>query len=328
MAYPIGISDFTRLQIELTSFCNAACPSCERAKYEVLPEHIYKKHLNSIEISLEKIKKWLPLDKMTSLRHLHLCGNIDEPTLHSDLFGVCKYFEENTPDHVWIHISTNGGTRNKEFWEEMASLKRTLIVFGIDGLEDTNHIYRKNVRWKKLQDNFRTYIKAGGDAAWQFIKFKHNLHQIEECRKLSVDESFVSFNTVDSTRENFEVEAVETQLKSDSCVRCKATYDNYELEKSFFIDVRGNVWPCCWMGTKDVIEYEFVPKVGHKFGHFLSHNLNYEKFEDIISGDMFSYLYDHQKDFDVCNQHCKENISDVFTWDIQKQWKNKRLATD
>ena len=59
----------------------------------------------------------------------------------------------------------------------MASLKRTLIIFGIDGLEDTNHIYRKNVKWKKLEENIKIYIKYGGTASWQFIVFEHNKHQ-------------------------------------------------------------------------------------------------------------------------------------------------------
>ena len=200
--WPLKIDQIKRLQLELTTFCNAKCPSCERAKYNVLPEFIYKKQLNSIEVSLEQIKKWIPLDKMKSLMHIHLCGNIDEPTLNTEIFEICKYFEDTCEDHVWIHISTNGGTRNKEFWKRMASLKRTLIIFGIDGLEDTNHIYRKNVKWKKLQDNFRTYIKYGGTASWQFIIFEHNKHQEDEARTTSQNEGFVSFNTVYSSREN------------------------------------------------------------------------------------------------------------------------------
>ena len=73
--WPLKIDQIKRLQLELTTFCNAKCPSCERAKYNVLPEFIYKKQLNSIEVSLEQIKKWIPLDKMKSLMHIHLCIN-------------------------------------------------------------------------------------------------------------------------------------------------------------------------------------------------------------------------------------------------------------
>jgi len=318
--WPLKLNQVRRLQLEITSFCNAKCPSCERAKYVNLPEFVYKKQLNSIEISLENLKKWLPLDKFDALMHIHLCGNIDEPTLHPELFDICKWFEDSLPEHVWIHISTNGGTRDKKFWKQMASLNRTLIIFGIDGLEDTNHIYRKNVKWKKLKENYTTYIIHGGTASWQFIIFEHNKHQEDIARNRSKQEGFVSFNTVYSSRENYEVKEVKKEREKKSFVKCKATYFNYELEESFFIDVRGNVWPCCWMATNDVSNFDVVPKIGYQFGHFLSHNLNHDSLENIVSGDMFSYLWENLHRFDVCNQHCKENISDTFDWEIQKRW--------
>ena len=44
--WPLKIDQIKRLQLELTTFCNAKCPSCERAKYNVLPEFIYKKLLS------------------------------------------------------------------------------------------------------------------------------------------------------------------------------------------------------------------------------------------------------------------------------------------
>jgi hypothetical protein len=35
---------------------------------------------------------------------------------------------------------------------------------------------------------------------------------------------------------------------------------------------------------------------------------------------MFSHLWENLHGFEVCNQHCRENISDTFDWEIQKQW--------
>ena len=84
--------------------------------------------------------------------------------------------------------------------------------------------------------------------------------------------------------------------------------------------MRGNVWPCCWMATNNVSNFDIVPKIGYQFGHFLSHNLNHDSFENIVNGDMFSYLWKNLHRFEVCNQHCKENISDTSDWEVQKQW--------
>ena len=244
--------------------------------------------------------------------HIHLCGNIDEPTLHPELFDICKWLEESLPEHVWIHISTNGGTRDKKFWKQMASLKRTLIIFGIDGLEDTNHIYRKNVKWKKLEENFKIYIKYGGTASWQFIVFEHNKHQENIAKQKSKDEGFVSFNTVYSSRENYEVEGIKKERKSNSCVKCKATYFNYELEESFFIDVRGNIWPCCWMGTSN-----YTQKFHDFFGNcLLENNLKYSDFDEIVKSELYSKLWNNLKLMEICNIKCKRNEIDEDNWKI------------
>lgn len=306
--WPISINEIKRLQIELTTFCNADCPSCERRNYTIENDAIYVKPLNNSEISLKNIKEWLPLDKFHSLREIHFCGNVDEPTLHNELISICKYLKDFD---VWI--STNGGTKNRLFWTELAKLKNVLVIFGIDGLEDTNHLYRQNVKWKKLEDNYTTFIREGGNAAWQFIVFEHNKHQIDICRDLSVREGFKWFNTVYSTRENHEVEAVPKDREKNKCIRCKATYDNNELKESFYIDALGTVWPCCWMATN--YQSNVVAKqIGYRFGHYLSHNLKYDSLENIVQGDMFAFLWKNLSKFEVCNTHCLHNISDTITW--------------
>ena len=77
---------------------------------------------------------------------------------------------------------------------------RLTVVFGIDGDEETNHLYRKNVDWKTLQKNWRAYISSGGRAGWQFIVFKWNQHQITDIKKLSEAEKFERFVVIKSFR--------------------------------------------------------------------------------------------------------------------------------
>ena len=56
------------------------------------------------------------------------------------------------------------------------------INFSIDGLEDTNHIYRRNVSWKKVWSNLNSFVESGGRGSWTYIVFKHNEHQVQEAR--------------------------------------------------------------------------------------------------------------------------------------------------
>ena len=68
----------------------------------------------------------------------------------------CRRIIKN--NKIKIEIHTNGGARNVEFWENLGKLskiagKNILVIFSVDGLEDTNHIYRRNVKWDKLKEN-------------------------------------------------------------------------------------------------------------------------------------------------------------------------------
>ena len=88
--------------------------------------------------------------------------------------------------------------KNKEFWSELGNLfpkEADLggLIFSIDGLEDTNHLYRQYVGWVKLMENVNAYMSAGGVAVWDYLIFKHNEHQIDEAEKLSKKLGFYKF---------------------------------------------------------------------------------------------------------------------------------------
>jgi MoaA/NifB/PqqE/SkfB family radical SAM enzyme len=82
-----------------------------------------------------------------------------------------------------------------DFWKEIASTgnKRLEIIFSIDGLEDTNMIYRRNTNWGKIIENVKAFIGKGGIAIWEYLAFKHNEHQITQAKLLSVELGFQEF---------------------------------------------------------------------------------------------------------------------------------------
>jgi hypothetical protein len=67
------------------------------------------------------------------------------------------------------------------------------VDFNIDGLEDTNHLYRKNTEFVKIIKNAKAYIDAGGRAVWNYIVFEHNQHQIKQAQELSDSLGFQEF---------------------------------------------------------------------------------------------------------------------------------------
>ena len=119
---------------------------------------------------------------------------LGDPCAAPNFIDVCEIFRKRNPNLI-ISVSTNGGLRTKEFWKKLAEVlgDKGRVVFALDGLKDTNHIYRVNVDFDKVIANATTFIKNGGNAEWQFISFKHNQHQVDEARELSKQLGFKQF---------------------------------------------------------------------------------------------------------------------------------------
>ena len=79
--------------------------------------------------------------------------------------------------------------------------KRCSAFFGIDGIDQESlQKYRVGSNFKKVQENWRAFIKAGGHAQWQFIVFEHNEHLLEKAKQMSIDEGFERFRIIYSHR--------------------------------------------------------------------------------------------------------------------------------
>jgi hypothetical protein len=60
-------------------------------------------------------------------------------------------------------------------------------------MEDTNHLYRRNVKWNKLMENALAFNSTGAKSVWEFLVFKHNEHQIADARSLAKKMKFTEF---------------------------------------------------------------------------------------------------------------------------------------
>ena len=62
--------------------------------------------------------------------------------MNPESLDIVAWFREHNPT-MKIDISTNGGARDKQFWQDLAKYD-PILLFCIDGLEDTHAIYRQN----------------------------------------------------------------------------------------------------------------------------------------------------------------------------------------
>lgn len=286
------------LHLEITSLCNARCPQCARTNNKLLP-------LNNM--TLTQVKKYFPVDFIKNLSRMYSCGNYGDPIVNPECFEIFKYFIDNGCTDVSLH--TNGGVRDTEFWNNLGKNK-VRVVFAIDGLEDTNDMYRVGVNWNTLMRNAKTFIKAGGIADWAYLLFDHNEHQVEEARELSKQLGFRKFTTKATSRfsnKNKVVNKKQQEIKvaqaskkhvkdKQTAIETYGSWENYleqtpilcktQLEESIYVDFEGKLWPCCWTGPS--INKYSPDRVDLLPQYNKTHNdLNVHTLKDIIEADWF-----------------------------------------
>tara|TARA_B100000579_G_scaffold431215_1_gene445901 strand:+ start:345 stop:1406 length:1062 start_codon:yes stop_codon:yes gene_type:complete len=343
--------------MELTDKCNARCVQCERNfidKNGVLNE---RPQLLKKEISIEQFKKIFENYKWQTY-NLTFCGNFGDPLFAKDIFDITQYsYEKVLSQGSGIQINTNGGYKSKEWWAEYGKLlknRKHTVVFAIDGLEDTNHLYRVNTRFDRIIENAQAFIDAGGDARWSFIRFGHNQHQEEEARQMAKKMGFKQFETSNTQRfhkkesikykwldKEYEITRYNPSiLKSLDPIQKKAIQTNKMLQKNsknylkdkekwrqetameitcyteqkndLYIDAKGYVYPCCWIGT---YEYEKMANIEDPWnpqidGRVL--NSCFDKdFREILKEDWWEYQLPQSWDNDpchICARHCGKNV--------------------
>jgi sulfatase maturation enzyme AslB (radical SAM superfamily) len=237
------------LHLEPTDACNAACPQCLR-ETDITFDKNDLHHL-----TVEQIKSIVDVDTIKNLNKMFMCGTYGDPAAGKHTLEIYRYFRSINPT-ITLGMNTNGGLRNTSWWQELADLlnqPRDYVVFSIDGLEDTNHIYRVNVKWTKVLENTQAFIRAGGIAHWEMLVFEHNQHQIDLAQQTAKDMGFKWFRAKVSKRfKTHPIEFLKPPVAwkdpnvNEGEIDCQAI-----KESSLYISAKGIIYPCCWLGPSE-----------------------------------------------------------------------------
>lgn len=154
----------TNYELEISSDCNAACPSCDRTDYKMSPR-------SNDNITLADIKNIFYKREMVEEKQFNLSGVLGDPILNPECIEICEYLSSLGG---FVSLSTNGGYNTPDWWTRLAKIARVSVRFAVDGGPETNHIYRVNVKWENLLRNMTAYSQAGGRGSCVFIPFSHN----------------------------------------------------------------------------------------------------------------------------------------------------------
>ncbi len=233
------------LHIEPTDVCQASCALCLRETDRDFQKD--RKH----HLRIEHIQQHFSDRVIAGLDKMFMCGNYGDPAAGYYTQDIYKYFRKVNPDIV-LGMNTNGGLQSTFWWHALGGLlnqSQDYCVFSIDGLEDTNAVYRRGVDWKKLMSNIEAFVAAGGHAHWDMLVYRHNQHQVDACEQLARDLGFKWFRAKISKRGFTDrLEApMGWQLPAAAGTRIKC---HAQQEKSMYIDAQGRVSACCWLGGR------------------------------------------------------------------------------
>ena len=230
------------LHLEPTDVCQAACPLCLRETDTQFNRH-QQHHLN-----MQQILQVFDPVQLAQLDKMFMCGNYGDPAAGKHTLDIFQEFRKINPE-ITLGMNTNGAIQETHWWLKLATIlnkPRDYVVFSIDGLEDTNHIYRKNVNWDRLIENASAFIESGGSAHWDMLVYQHNEHQVDACKQLAKDMGFTWFRAKVSKR------PLVSGLAAPVNWAAPITGDNIECyalkESSIYLDARGDLFPCCWLG--------------------------------------------------------------------------------
>jgi len=302
------LDNVKEIHIEPTSLCNAECPMCARnINGNGLNPHITLKSLD-----LAWFKKNITLQQIKNLDKVFFCGNVGDPASTPELLEIIGYFKTCKPDLV-VGLNTNGGIKTTTWWSKLGHLldgPLDYCVFSIDGLEDSNHLYRRNVNWQKIMQNAKAYISTGAVAHWDMLVFNHNKHQVSESKTLANNMGFSWFRTKETDR-------WDTYTTSNGLLPAgdytppsygKEIVCEKDRDGSVFLDYTGKYWPCCHMAEA------YLNKIGfelHKDIREYNHNELFEEYKTRL---------DNNNPFYICRRACG-SVNKRSQWKTEEQLK-------
>ncbi len=313
--------------VDFTSHCNAMCGNCSRniEGVKVNP------NMPLGHMTLDTFKRIV--DNSKGIKEIIFNGAYGDPLMNPNLVPALKYAKKLRCN---IMIHTNGGVGKQNLYrliaQDLEDFPQGVITFSIDGLEDTNHLYRRHVIWQNIMNNAQAFIEAGGLARWRMLVFDHNKHQIEECEKLADNMGFKAFDInggytfsamnsiVSEAVEKFKatkkeeartikydkkhldnIERLEKVLEvglDKGCISCK-----WKRKKKIQISHTGEVFPCCYL-LSDRYPKNLDSPYSQQCNTIKWPNVNNQSLQEIIEGDILNFPSENR--FKICEVTCGE----------------------
>jgi len=335
----LKINNINAIVVDFTSHCNAMCGNCSRNIDGV----VVNPNMPLSHMDLDTWKRIV--DNAKGVEEIIFNGAYGDPLMNPQLPFALKYAQKLK---CKIMIHTNGGIGKPNLYrmiaQDLRNFPQGVVTFSIDGLKDTNHLYRRNVVWENVMENAKAFIDAGGLARWRMLVFEHNKHQLEECQRLAYDMGFVAFDVnggytfsaingvVSEAIEKFKANKKSPAhtvkydtSKLDQLERIRKLQKDYgSLENAFIkapieckwrkkrkiqISHTGEVFPCCYM-----LSDRYPKNPDSTFAKDVAsvnwQNINNYSLEEILNSEWWDKTlpnsWDSENRYEICARTCSK----------------------
>ena len=337
----LTINDVKKIELEITSDCNAACPGCART--------IWNDLLRINSFSLQDLQRIFPTTNHIADKEFKFCGVLGDPAIHPQFADMIEYLLQHGGR---TSISTNGAVGSVDMWRRIGNLaqqyhKMFFIQWCIDGHRETNHIYRVNTKWNVLERNINAFCETVGEytarAQWVFIVFDHNEHELDIAKQHAERLGF-KFATRTGMRNSYNNWVAELGKKNNKQKKVITTTGDkehkrkdevYKLDKliannevdnniintisckyvhegEIFIGSNLSMWPCCFLYDSKFKNRENIVEKLSEYNNGWN-SLKEHSIEDIMQHPWYDKVLEeswnptHSKHMNRCIRTCAYN---------------------
>jgi MoaA/NifB/PqqE/SkfB family radical SAM enzyme len=283
--------------IELSRRCPIRCPACPRTfDSSKIPD--LKRDIN-----VDHLFNFFKKENMQDIVYMQFQGNLGDPIYHPQFHRISEHFF----DCQNLNVTTNG-MHTDEFWEQVFETwpEHSTVTLSIDGLKDTNHIYRVNSNWNSIESLFNVIStkKRKCKIEWKFIVFEHNYHQIEEAHALSKSLGMNYFRIQKSRKldETTNLNGTISEKHLDnvfgSPIKFKKSLQPFCMTGDMhYITAEGIYKPCCWLPDFTEIKNWTEPNISD-----FTIDQMWQKFLEFKKSSLVNYKTAH----DRCKLFCSK----------------------
>lgn len=228
------------LTIDPGNICNLRCPGC----------HTGIKHaemMKPVFLSYEDFKNFL--EQCGKYAFNVALYNWGEPFLNKQLFDM---IEHSTSKQLGTTVHSNFNHFNESMAENAVKSGLTHIYLSIDGAkQETYETYRVKGKLSKVVDNLRILTETKKKlnskyplVTWKYLKFRHNLHEIEDARKVAFNCGADDFEVFKGSPNLCDIQTLAEEYRNNPTRLNEIGKRCNSLWSSVYIGSDGTVFPC------------------------------------------------------------------------------------